>query len=61
MEVKKVRGTQHQVGYVPPEPHKVVVAGVINGEPLEASELVNVMPGEVAKATLALPVKEAQP
>src|ERR1051325_341596 len=61
MEVKKVRGTKYQIGYVPPGPHKIAVAGVIDGEALDASELVNVMPGEIAKVTLALPVKEAQP
>jgi len=61
MEVRTVRGTKYQIGYVPPGPHKVAVAGMIKGEELDASELVNVLPGEVAKATLALPVKEAQP
>jgi hypothetical protein len=61
MEVRTVRGTKYQIGYVPPGPHKVAVAGVIKGEDLDASELVNVLPGEIAKATLALPVKEAQP
>ncbi len=61
MEVKTVRGTKYQIGYVPPGPHKIAVAGVIKGESLDASELVNVMPGEIANVTLALPVKEAQP
>jgi hypothetical protein len=61
MEVRTVRGTKYQIGYVPLGPHKVAVAGVTKGEELDASELVNVLPGEVAKATLALPVKEAQP
>lgn len=61
MEVKKVRGTKYQIGYVPPGPHKIAVAGTINGEPLDASELVNVTPGEIASVTIALPVKEAQP
>jgi hypothetical protein len=56
-----VRGTKYQVGYVPPGPHKVEVTARVGGQTLEASELVNVAPGEIAKATLALPVKEAQP
>jgi hypothetical protein len=61
MEVKKVRGTKYQIGYVPPGPHMIAVSGVIKGESLDASELVNVAPGAIANATLALPVKEAQP
>jgi hypothetical protein len=61
MEVKKVRGTKYQIGYVPPGPHKIAVMGTINGEPLDASELANVRPGEITSVTLALPVKEAQP
>ena len=56
-----VRGTKYQVGYVPPGPHKVEVTARVGGQTLEASELVNVAPGEIAKATLALPVKKAQP
>jgi hypothetical protein len=36
------------------------VTGTIKGEPLDASELANVAPGEITKVTLALPVKEAQ-
>jgi len=61
MEITRVRGTRYQIGYVPPGPHKIAVTGRIKGEQLDASELVNVDPGAVAKATLALPVKEAQP
>lgn len=61
MEVKKIRGTKYQIGYVPPGPHKIAVTGTIKGEPLDASELANVAPGEISKVTLALPVKEAQP
>jgi hypothetical protein len=61
MEVKTIHGTKYQIGYVPPGPHKIAVAGKINGESLDASELANVAPGEIAKVTLALPVKEAQP
>lgn len=61
MEIKKIRGTKYQIGYVAPGPHKIAVTGVVKGELLDASELVNVAPGEIAKATLALPVKEAQP
>lgn len=61
MEVKKVRGTKYQIGYVPPGPHKIAVTGTIKGELLDASELANVAPGEITKVTLALPVKEAQP
>jgi FtsZ-binding cell division protein ZapB len=61
MEVKKVRGTKYQIGYVPPGPHKIAVTGIIKGEPLDASELANVAPGEITNVTLALPVKEAQP
>ena len=56
-----VHGTKYQVGYVPPGPHKVEITARVGGETLEASELVNVAPGEIAKATLALPVKKAQP
>lgn len=61
MEVKTIHGTKYQIGYVPPGPHKIAVSGKIKGESLDASELANVLPGEVAKVTLALPVKEAQP
>ena len=61
MEITRVRGTKYQIGYVPPGPHKVAVSAKIKGEQLDASELVNVDPGAVANATLALPVKEAQP
>ena len=61
MEVKRVRGTKYQIGYVPPGPHKIAVSGTIKGEPLDASELANVAPGEITNVTLALPVKEAQP
>lgn len=61
MEIRKVRGTKYQIGYVPPGPHKIAITGSIKNEPLDASELVNVSPGEIAKATLAFPVKEAQP
>lgn len=56
-----VRGTKYQVGYVPPGPHKVEVNARVGGQELEASEIINVLPGEIAKATLALPVKKAQP
>lgn len=56
-----IKGTRHQIGYVPPGTHKVVIHGAIKGESLDASELVNVSPGTVANVTLALPVKEAQP
>ena len=61
MEVKTIRGTKYQIGYVAPGPHKIAVTGDIKNETLDASELVNVAPGEIAKVTLALPVKEAQP
>ena len=61
MEVKRVRGTKYQIGYVPPGPHKISVTATIKKEPLDASELANVAPGEITKVTLALPVKEAQP
>jgi hypothetical protein len=61
MEVKKIRGSKYQIGYVSPGPHKIAVTGTIKGELLDASELANVAPGEIAKVTLALPVKEAQP
>jgi hypothetical protein len=61
MVVAQVRGTRHQIGYVAPGHHKVLVTGIIKGKKLDASELVTVPPGAVAKATLALPVEEAQP
>ena len=61
MDVKTVRGTKYQIGYVAPGTHKIAVKGVVNKENLDASELVNVAPGEIATVTLALPVKEAQP
>lgn len=61
MDIKTVRGTKYQIGYVAPGTHKIAVKGIINKEALDASELVNVAPGEVAAVTLALPVKEAQP
>lgn len=60
MEIRKVRGTKFQIGYVHPGPHSISVTGVVKGQALDVSELVNVTPGEVAKATLAFPVK-AQP
>jgi hypothetical protein len=56
-----VRGTKYQIGYVAPGPHKIEVTARVGGRPLEASELVNVAPGAIAKATLALPTEEAQP
>lgn len=56
-----VRGTKHQVGYVPPGPHKVEIIARVGGKTLEASELVNVASGEIVKATLALPNETAQP
>jgi hypothetical protein len=61
MAVAQVRGTRHQIGFVAPGHHKIVVSGFIKGKKLDASELVNVPPGAIAKATLALPVEEAQP
>jgi hypothetical protein len=61
MTVATVRGTRYQVGYVPPGTHKVAVSGRIGGKALDASELVNVPPGAIAKVALALPVEEAQP
>ena len=56
-----VGGTRYQIGYVPPGPHKITVTGAVKGKLLEASEIVTVPPGVMAKATLALPVEEAQP
>jgi hypothetical protein len=61
MQVNRVHGTKYQIGYVPPGPHKIAVSGSIKGQPLDASELANVAPGEITNVTLALPVKEAQP
>jgi hypothetical protein len=61
MEGKTIRGTKHQIGHVAPGAHKIAVTGEIKNETLDASELVNVAPGEIAKVTLSLPVKEAQP
>lgn len=61
MVLGTVRGTRYQVGYVPPGPHKVAVSGNVAGESLDASELVNVPSGAIAKVTLALPTEEAQP
>lgn len=61
MDIKTVRGTKYQIGYVSPGTHKIAVRGIIKNENLDASELVNVAPGETATVTLALPVKEAQP
>ncbi|MEJ7587835.1 MAG: SLATT domain-containing protein [Ferruginibacter sp.] len=61
MDIRVVHGTKYQVGYVPPGTHKVSVRGRINGEILDASELVNVAAGEMAAVTLALPVAQAQP
>jgi hypothetical protein len=61
MVVAHVRGTRHQIGYVAPGHHKIWITGAIKGKKLDASELVNVPPGAIAKATLALPVEEAQP
>lgn len=61
MNVATVRGTKHQIGYVPPGPHRIYVSGEVKGKKLDASELVNVPSGVIAKVTLALPVEEAQP
>lgn len=61
MDIKTVRGTKYQIGYVPPGTHKIAVRGIIDKQNLDASELVNVAAGEIAAVTLALPVKEAQP
>lgn len=61
MEVKRVRGTRYQIGYVSPGPHKIAVSGSIQGAQLDASELVNVTPGAVVSVTVALPVEVAQP
>jgi len=56
MDVKsKIKGTNYQLSYVPPGPHKVAASGSIKGEQREVSELVNVGPGEIAKATLVFP------
>ena len=61
MIVATVRGTRHQILYVPPGQHKILVSGVIKGEELDANEFVDVPAGAIAKVTLALPVLEAQP
>ena len=61
MQITRIRGTKYQIGYVPPGPHKLGVTATMKGETLEAYELVNVAPGVISNATLALPVKEAQP
>ncbi|MBB4080543.1 hypothetical protein GGR28_003177 [Lewinella aquimaris] len=61
MTIATVRGTKYQIGYVTPGPHKVAIVGRIGANELDASELVNVDPGIIAKVTLALPVMEAQP
>jgi hypothetical protein len=61
MVVRTVHGTKYQIGYVPPGAHKIAVTGVVGGQALDASELVNVMPGAIATVTLALPVETAQP
>lgn len=61
MDVKTIRGTKYQIGYVSPGTHKIGIRGTINKEELDASELITVSPGETAAVTLALPVKEAQP
>jgi hypothetical protein len=58
MDVKsRIKGTNYQIPYVPPGPHKVAVTGIINKEQLDVSELVNVGPGEIAKVTLVFPEK----
>jgi len=61
MDVKTIRGTKYQIGYVSPGTHKIAVRGTIKKEELDASELVVVSPGEIAAVTIALPVVEAQP
>jgi hypothetical protein len=61
MVVAQVRGTRHQIGYVAPGQHKITVTATVKDKQLDASELVSVAPGAIAKATLALPVEEAQP
>ena len=61
MDIRVVHGTKYQIGYVPPGTHKIAIRGKIKGEDLDASELVNVSPGETAAITLSLPVKQAQP
>jgi hypothetical protein len=61
MRLRTVRGTRHQIEYVPPGAHKVRVVATVGGREVEASELAAVPPGEVSKVTLALPVETAQP
>jgi hypothetical protein len=61
MEIRRVRGTKYHIGYVYPGSHRITVTGKIKNESMEASELVNVAAGETAAATLAFPVKAAQP
>ncbi|MEO5891951.1 MAG: SLATT domain-containing protein [Ferruginibacter sp.] len=61
MDIRVVHGTKYQIGYVSPGTHKISIKGKINGESLDASELISVSPGETAAVTLALPVKQAQP
>jgi hypothetical protein len=61
MEIRRVHGTKYHIGYVYPGSHRITVTGKIKNEILEASDLVQVNSGETASATLALPVKNAQP
>jgi hypothetical protein len=58
VEVTRVHGAKYQIGGLAPGPHKVAVAGKIRGAQVDASELVQVMPGTVANVTLAFPVRK---
>lgn len=57
-EVRTMRGTRYQIAKVSPGRHQIEVTGVIDDIQLEASELVDVPPGEIVKVTLTLPVRE---
>jgi hypothetical protein len=61
MILQRVHGTKYQIGYVAPGRHSVSIRAEVEGKRVEASELVTVEPGAIAKATLALPIQVAQP
>jgi hypothetical protein len=61
VQLRSVKGTRYQIDYVAPGAHKIRVIGNVGGREIEASELVTVTAGAVAKVTLALPIQPAQP
>jgi hypothetical protein len=52
LPLQTIRGTHHQIGYVPPGVHQVGAKGEVDGRPVEATDTVNVAPGEIVEVKL---------